>query len=272
MEQMFGSRAASYDNAFHRQMADDYLEWINLEPGETLIDMACGTGLISIPAKRLVGPAGHVLGIDISGGMLAEARRKAQAAAADVTFLQDDVSALSAATIPFQADAITCAAAFTLLQNPVPTLRQWSTFLKPGGRIVLDVGTESSRLTGQVMAQVARELRTDISYGSTRAQLAEALQLLFEDAGLRPLHVFPSRVYRTLEYEISQGLERLDLTLSAPTSPWKTNAAARERATEIYLEEFAKRMGRNGLVREDVWFYVGVAVKADGVQSSLAPE
>ncbi|MCJ1401155.1 hypothetical protein MMC11_004367 [Xylographa trunciseda] len=270
MDYAFGSRARSYDNAFHRQMADDYLKWIDLEPGQNIVDMACGTGLISIPAKSFVGPSGHVVGIDISGGMLAEARRKAKEAGADITFLQDDVTDLKDDSIPFQVDVITCAAAFLLLRNQIPTLRQWSSYLKPGGRIILDIPTESSRLIGQVMALVAQELKTDLFYGTTRAELADSLHDLFESAGLRPLHVFPSRVYRTVEYEIYNGLDKLLQALDGPNSPWRQNLEVRDRAIEIYVNEFAKRMGRNGMVREDIWFYVGVGVKGDIAYPSLA--
>ncbi|MCJ1295116.1 hypothetical protein MMC34_006677 [Xylographa carneopallida] len=272
MERVFGSRASFYDNAFHRQMADDYLKWIDLEPGQNLIDMACGTGLISIPAKNLVGPSGRVVGIDISGGMLKEARRKARQAGADVTFLQDDVTELKDDAIPFQADVITCAAAFVLLRDSVPTLRQWTSYLKPGGRIIFDIPTESSRLTGQALALLTQELELPPFYGTTRAQIADSLRKLLEDAGLRPLDVFPSPVYRTVEYEVYNGLGKLRQALDAPSSPWKTDAEARQRATEIYIGEFAKRMGRNGLVREDIWFYVGVGVKGGPVRSSLAKE
>ncbi|MCJ1377103.1 hypothetical protein MMC17_000194, partial [Xylographa soralifera] len=270
MDRAFGSRAGSYDNAFHRQMADDYLKWIDLEPGQNIVDMACGTGLISIPAKSLVGPSGHVVGIDISGGMLAEARRKAIEAGADITFLQDDVTDLKNDSIPFQVDVITCASAFILLENDIPTLHQWSSYLKPGGRIILDIPTGSSRLTGQVMRLVAQELGTDIFYGTTRAELADSLRDLFQSAGLRPLHVFPSRVYRTVEYDLYNGLGNLRRALDSPISPWRTNLKVRDRAAEIYVNEYIKQMGRSGMMREDIWFYVGVGVKGDIPYSPLA--
>ncbi|MCJ1281784.1 hypothetical protein MMC26_001107 [Xylographa opegraphella] len=271
MERIFGSRARFYDNPFHRQMADDYLGWIDLEPGQTLIDMACGTGLISIPAKRLVGPSGHVTGIDISRGMLAEAQRKAVAAQADITFLQADVTAPQASSTPWSAHVITCAAAFSLLGNEIPTLRQWSTYLKPGGRIVFDIPTDSTRLTGQVLVRLARETGLDVFYGSTPAQLADYLRDLFTSAGLRPLHIFPSRVYRTVEYDLTNGLDKLHQALDAPGSPWKGDVGVRGRADGIYVEEYIKRMGRSAMVREDIWFYVGVGVK-DGAAGSSSAE
>ncbi|MCJ1407416.1 hypothetical protein MMC19_001487 [Ptychographa xylographoides] len=263
MDRAFGSRARYYDNDFHREVAADYLKWIDLKPGQNIADMACGTGLISIPAKSIVGPSGRVAGIDISSGMLYEARRKAQDAEADILFLQDDVTDLKADSIPFKVDVITCASAFILLNKQISTLRQWSSYLKPGGRIILDIPTESSRLTGQVMALVAQKVGLDIFFGSTRAELALSLRDLFQSAGLRPTQVFPTQVYRTVEYDLYQGLGKLQSALVRPSSPWRTDFALHDLAVEIYVDEFSKRMGRSGMVREDIWFYVGVGTPVE---------
>src|ERR1700743_3868475 len=47
-----------------------------VKPGQRLLDVAIGTGLIAEAAQRIVGPAGAVIGLDLSEAMLAEARRK----------------------------------------------------------------------------------------------------------------------------------------------------------------------------------------------------
>ena len=47
---------------------------LDLDPGDTVVEFGCGPG-VNIPALReAVGPAGHVVGIDLSGEMLARAR------------------------------------------------------------------------------------------------------------------------------------------------------------------------------------------------------
>jgi ubiquinone/menaquinone biosynthesis C-methylase UbiE len=52
-------------------------------PGATVLDLCCGAGASALPAARLVGPAGHVLGIDIAAPLLELARARA---ATDVVF------------------------------------------------------------------------------------------------------------------------------------------------------------------------------------------
>src|ERR1700759_2440953 len=47
------------------------------QPGERIIDVGCGSGATSIAFARKVGPSGHVLGVDVSGPMLGQARRSA---------------------------------------------------------------------------------------------------------------------------------------------------------------------------------------------------
>jgi SAM-dependent methyltransferase len=47
-------------------------------PGERVIDVGCGSGATSFAFARRVGPSGHVLGVDVSGPMLARARQRAR--------------------------------------------------------------------------------------------------------------------------------------------------------------------------------------------------
>ena len=56
------------------------LEMAALRPGERVLDVACGTGLVSFRALEQVGAAGSVLGTDISAEMVEGARRRADEA------------------------------------------------------------------------------------------------------------------------------------------------------------------------------------------------
>src|SRR5205814_8517026 len=48
-----------------------------LEPGERVLDLGCGAGTDSLVAAQMVGPEGHVVGIDMTREMLDKARRGA---------------------------------------------------------------------------------------------------------------------------------------------------------------------------------------------------
>lgn len=59
---------------------DEILRQSALAPGETLVDIGCGPGFLALPAARLVGPRGRVIGLDVAPIMLSELRRNARAA------------------------------------------------------------------------------------------------------------------------------------------------------------------------------------------------
>src|SRR5258708_13440556 len=62
------------------------LDLANLKPGESVLDVGCGTGTLAIAAKQRVGPTGRVYGVDASPEMLARASKKASKAGAEVVF------------------------------------------------------------------------------------------------------------------------------------------------------------------------------------------
>src|SRR5688500_7870812 len=51
--------------------------WGDLRPGETVVDLGAGAGLDALLAARMVGPAGRVIGVDMTPAMLDKARRNA---------------------------------------------------------------------------------------------------------------------------------------------------------------------------------------------------
>lgn len=66
-----------------REMA---VEMAQIKPGERVLDVACGTGNLTLPAKARAGAAGEVQGIDASPEMIETAQRKAAKAGADIHF------------------------------------------------------------------------------------------------------------------------------------------------------------------------------------------
>jgi ubiquinone/menaquinone biosynthesis C-methylase UbiE len=62
-----------------KPVADILVDRAQIKPGERVVDVGCGSGAVSIAVAEKVGPSGHVLGIDVSGPMLARARQIAPA-------------------------------------------------------------------------------------------------------------------------------------------------------------------------------------------------
>ena len=77
---LFDALSATYDAVgvdFFAPIADGLLAAMPPRPGERWLDVGCGRGAVALPAARAVGTTGHVTGIDISSGMVEQARRLA---------------------------------------------------------------------------------------------------------------------------------------------------------------------------------------------------
>jgi ubiquinone/menaquinone biosynthesis C-methylase UbiE len=104
-----------------------------LRPGERVLDVACGTGLVSFRAAETVGRRGTVVGTDISGEMVETARRGAALRdLANARFERADAEALPFTEPDF--DAAVCALGLMYVPDPVRALCEMRRLLRPGGR------------------------------------------------------------------------------------------------------------------------------------------
>lgn len=107
-----------------------------LEPGQSVLDVGCGTGTLAIAAGRRVGPTGRVHGVDASARMVARARKKAGKAGVDVVFTQGLVERLPYENRQF--DAVLS----TLMLHHLPgaarqeCVREIRRVLRPEGKVL----------------------------------------------------------------------------------------------------------------------------------------
>jgi demethylmenaquinone methyltransferase/2-methoxy-6-polyprenyl-1,4-benzoquinol methylase len=112
---------------------------LNLQPGESVVEIGFGTGNEVLELAALVGPTGRVAGIDVSPGMLAVANRKLERAKPAAPI---DLRVCDARTLPFPPDSFDAAyTSFTLELFPagdIPTvLAEVRRVLRPGGRLAV---------------------------------------------------------------------------------------------------------------------------------------
>jgi ubiquinone/menaquinone biosynthesis C-methylase UbiE len=108
------------------------LEMAALRPGWRVLDVACGTGLVSFRAAAAVGERGAVVGTDISGEMVETARRGAALRdLGNVSFERSDAEALPWPDASF--DAALCALGLMYVPDPVRALCEMRRLLRPGG-------------------------------------------------------------------------------------------------------------------------------------------
>lgn len=96
------------DPAYHPSLAAKLLELCPLQPGQTVLDLACGTGHLALPAATAVGPTGRVVGVDLSPAMLQQATDKAatQGVSSTTMFVCGDIESLQdSLPVDMQVDA-----------------------------------------------------------------------------------------------------------------------------------------------------------------------
>lgn len=122
------------------------LDLAHMRPGDSVLDIGCGTGTLALAAKGRVGVTGEVHGIDASREMLAKATQKARKAGADISFQNALAEELPFSDARF--DVVLC----TLMLHHLPKkvrqvcAREITRVLKPGGRaLVVDFGVTERR-------------------------------------------------------------------------------------------------------------------------------
>jgi ubiquinone/menaquinone biosynthesis C-methylase UbiE len=116
---------------------------LDLEAGDTVVEMGCGTGANFPHLRAAVGPSGAVVGLDLVDGMLAQARRRIDRQGwANVHTVRGD------ATRPpvDQVDAVVSTFLIGMLDDPASAVRDWIELVEPGGRITIMNAGRSDRL------------------------------------------------------------------------------------------------------------------------------
>ncbi|HEU4458508.1 MAG TPA: methyltransferase domain-containing protein [Methylibium sp.] len=205
-----------------------------LAPGERVLDVACGSGQLSLAAAHAVGAGGWVLATDLAERMVDAARDRARALGlAGFDAARMDGEALTLADAGF--DAVLCSLGLMYMPEPERALREAHRVLRPGGRFVAAVWGERSRCAwASVFGIVDAEVVSDVCPLFFRLGARDALARACTDAGFASVRL--ERIDITLDY--ASGAEACDAAFSGgPVAlAWsRFSPQARERACERYL-------------------------------------
>ncbi len=193
--------AAHYERSWQAQLdpaQTALLEMAGLVPGERVLDVACGTGLVTFRAAEAVGTAGSVLGTDISEEMVAVARKLAEARAiANCRFERMDAEALTFQSGDFE--AALCALGLMYAPDPERAVAEMYRVLAPGGRCVSAVWGERRNCGwAEIFPIVDARVQSEVCPMFFRIGTGDCLERAYAAAGFKSIRV--RRLRATLDY------------------------------------------------------------------------
>ena len=181
-----------YATQYMGQWAPDLVGVAALRPGERVLDLACGTGLVARNAAARVGTAGQVTGLDINAGMLAVARAMPPEPGAALRWIEGSAVAMDLPDSSF--DVILCQQGLQFFPDRDAALHEMLRLLVPGGRIALSVWKSPSPYNdavGVALEQLVSE-EAAAKYRAGRLRLvpdANTLRSMMVAAGFQAVEV-----------------------------------------------------------------------------------
>ncbi len=158
--------------------AKSLLAAAHLQPGERVLDAACGTGVVARAAAKSVSPTGSVTGLDINPGMLATARRHAPSEPA-IEWCEASIESMPLPDDAF--DVVLCQMGLQFASDKAAALREMRRVLANEGRFLANVPGPAPDLFAIMIEALDRHI------GPQPAAFARAVFSLHDTAELRQL-------------------------------------------------------------------------------------
>jgi ubiquinone/menaquinone biosynthesis C-methylase UbiE len=194
--------AAYYDGYWAEQLKpaqERLLEKAAVQPGERVLDVACGTGLVTFPLAAAVGEEGEIVGTDLSAEMVERVSSEAsERGVSNVSFQRLDAEDTSLPEASF--DAVVCALGIMYVASPLEALKQFNRVLKAGGRAVVATwGARANCGWAEIFPIVDSRVRSEVCPMFFQQGTGETLRMTFEMAGFVEIEV--DRISITLHYK-----------------------------------------------------------------------
>jgi ubiquinone/menaquinone biosynthesis C-methylase UbiE len=205
-----------------RPWVDELLDRAGLSPGDRVLDVACGTGIVARVAKERLGAAGRVVGVDVSPPMLAVARGLAP----DIEWREGNAGTLPAAAGDF--DIVCCQQGLQFFPDRPAAVREMRRVLAPGGRLAVSTWrpVEEVPLFHDLHRVAERHLGSVVDQRHAFGETAP-LEALLRDAGFEDVRV--DIASRTIRFDDSAVFIQLNTMAIVGMSPASKTMTDEER-------------------------------------------
>ena len=247
--QVSGDAAELYESYVVRYLlgpwASSLVDAARVSSGDRVLDVACGTGVVTRIAAQRVGSPGKVTGLDLNAPMLAVAR--SLPAPILIEWVQRSAVDLGFPDRSF--DVVLCQQGLQFFPDKQLALREMHRVLAPGGRLALSVWNGAgiyNSAVGKALDELLDGETAARFCASRKVPDGEELQRLFVDAGFRDISVRVARLEIHLPPLDGFVLRQL---ASTPVSPAlaKTDAHTRRRVCERVKEQLEDYVSGGGV-------------------------
>jgi ubiquinone/menaquinone biosynthesis C-methylase UbiE len=149
------------------------VEFAEIKSGDKVLDVAAGKGAVLFPAAERVGPAGRVIGIDLSAGMVAETRRRVEEAGGN-EYLPAEIYEMDAENLEYSDstfDNVLCGFALFFFPHREQALAAFRRVLKSDGRIAVTTWGQSQGYSAWLNESLKEHLPSQISQQNSEEQV-----------------------------------------------------------------------------------------------------
>jgi SAM-dependent methyltransferase len=205
--------------------------------GERVLDVACGTGIVTRQVAPVLGPRGSVVGIDISPQMLEVARGLPAPSGAAIEWRQGDAAALPLPDSAF--DLVLCQQGLQFVPDRAAALEEMRRVLADDGRVALSIwqGLEHHPVYRPLFEAEARHLGVPLDEVASPFSLGDAdeLRALLNDAGFGRVDITPKSM--TVRFPSPDRFVQLTLLAGAAVIPALAEEASRAALVEAIAPE-----------------------------------
>ena len=252
----FNSRNTyDFEGKGHPENARRLLDCVPVKPDLKVLDIATGTGLIAIPVAKIVAPQGSVIGVDMSSGMLVQARAKIEAESiTNLELIEADIESIAFNNEQF--DLIFCCSALVYISDIPSIIAKCYHWLKPGGCFAFTTPDKSSHLA-EVRVKVCQKLfGIDLPHIIRPLWTAKKCRTLLQQSGFQNIEI-EKHFFRREKIGSNYGSARIETEFYPRGNPLINLSEAQKKLLQIEYKKAVERLiAKHGTWQDAINLYV----------------